>query len=233
MVEVRQRLQRVVERVELRVQPDLPPRGQDVTLHGQATSFEGRTFRFSSVDGQLMMIDSSRVSENEHRLLASGQPVTVVGSRAQGDTIVAQRVTRDEGRARRPLQDIDPGAKNLQTLQGRVQSASGDTVQMRTEDGKNVTLDITAVRDRIARQLQPGDRITVTGFYRYESRSMFSVRSLREDGAAAASPRTDRRDRRDRPQSKDDCKDGGWQKFDNPSFKNQGDCVSWVNQQDK
>ena len=30
------------------------------------------------------------------------------------------------------------------------------------------------------------------------------------------------------PTSKDQCKNGGWQDFDNPSFKNQGDCVSYV-----
>lgn len=30
------------------------------------------------------------------------------------------------------------------------------------------------------------------------------------------------------PTSKDQCKDGGWQTFNNPSFKNQGDCVSYV-----
>ncbi len=30
------------------------------------------------------------------------------------------------------------------------------------------------------------------------------------------------------PTSKDDCKNGGWQSFNNPSFKNQGDCVSYV-----
>jgi hypothetical protein len=31
------------------------------------------------------------------------------------------------------------------------------------------------------------------------------------------------------PQSKDDCKNGGWQTFNNPAFGNQGDCVNWVN----
>jgi hypothetical protein len=34
-----------------------------------------------------------------------------------------------------------------------------------------------------------------------------------------------------RPSSKDDCKDGGWQDFDDPAFKNQGDCVSFANAQ--
>jgi hypothetical protein len=32
-----------------------------------------------------------------------------------------------------------------------------------------------------------------------------------------------------RPTSKDDCKNGGWQAFTNPTFKNQGDCISFVN----
>jgi hypothetical protein len=31
------------------------------------------------------------------------------------------------------------------------------------------------------------------------------------------------------PTSKDQCKAGGWQQFDNPHFKNQGDCVQFVN----
>lgn len=30
------------------------------------------------------------------------------------------------------------------------------------------------------------------------------------------------------PTHKDDCKDGGWATFNNPSFSNQGRCVSWV-----
>jgi hypothetical protein len=32
-----------------------------------------------------------------------------------------------------------------------------------------------------------------------------------------------------RPTSKDDCKDGGWETFNDPAFKNQGDCVSFAN----
>jgi hypothetical protein len=30
------------------------------------------------------------------------------------------------------------------------------------------------------------------------------------------------------PLSKDECKDGGWQRFNNPTFRNQGECVSHV-----
>jgi hypothetical protein len=31
------------------------------------------------------------------------------------------------------------------------------------------------------------------------------------------------------PTNKDQCKDDGWMSFSNPSFKNQGECVSWTN----
>ena len=31
------------------------------------------------------------------------------------------------------------------------------------------------------------------------------------------------------PESKDDCKDGGWQQYTNPSFRNQGQCIQFVN----
>jgi len=34
------------------------------------------------------------------------------------------------------------------------------------------------------------------------------------------------------PTDKDQCKNGGWQTFNNPSFKNQGQCVSYVNHHD-
>jgi hypothetical protein len=35
------------------------------------------------------------------------------------------------------------------------------------------------------------------------------------------------------PTSKDQCKNGGWKIFNNPTFKNQGDCVSYVASKNK
>jgi hypothetical protein len=34
------------------------------------------------------------------------------------------------------------------------------------------------------------------------------------------------------PATKDECKNDGWMTFNDPAFKNQGECVSWVNQRD-
>lgn len=33
-----------------------------------------------------------------------------------------------------------------------------------------------------------------------------------------------------RPTSKDDCKNGGWMTFNDPTFKNQGECIKYVNE---
>ena len=33
------------------------------------------------------------------------------------------------------------------------------------------------------------------------------------------------------PGAASECKNGGWKRFTNPSFKNQGECVSFVEQQ--
>jgi hypothetical protein len=33
----------------------------------------------------------------------------------------------------------------------------------------------------------------------------------------------------ERPTNKDQCKNNGWQTFTNPTFKNQGDCIQFVN----
>lgn len=35
------------------------------------------------------------------------------------------------------------------------------------------------------------------------------------------------------PETKEDCKNGGWQQFSDPPFKNQGDCVSYVATRDR
>jgi YVTN family beta-propeller protein len=35
------------------------------------------------------------------------------------------------------------------------------------------------------------------------------------------------------PTNKDECKDGGWQTFTNPTFKNQGQCIKFVNHMDQ
>ena len=31
------------------------------------------------------------------------------------------------------------------------------------------------------------------------------------------------------PANKDECKNGGWMQFEDPTFRNQGQCISYVN----
>jgi len=206
----------------------LAPRGQSVTLQGQASSFEGRSVRFTTNTGLHVMIDTSKVDDEQHRILVSNAPVKIVGVRGEGDTIIARQITRDTAAGRAAPGSLADEQKAT-TVHGKVVSVSGDELKMRTDDGRNLTLDITAVREENVRKLKPGDTFTASGFYRENDRSQFSVRSLREDAPSAASPRTTDTPH---PMSVDDCKQG-WSRYKNPGFKNLGDCVSYVNQNKK
>jgi hypothetical protein len=166
----------------------LPAKGKAVTLEGQAGSFEGRSVRFTTSTGMHVMIDTSKVNDDQHRLLVSSAPVKVVGVRGDGDTIIARQITREDASARAAKGSMADETKAT-TVRGKVVSLSGDTLKARTNDGRNLTLDITAVRDGVVRQLKPGDGFSAVGFYRGDDRSQFSVRSLKED-APAASPKT-------------------------------------------
>jgi hypothetical protein len=206
-------------------QTTLPGRGQPVTLEGQASSFEGRTVRFTTNTGMKVMIDTSKVDDEQHRILVSNAPVKIAGVRGEGDTIIARQITRDDARGR-----AAPGSmadeQKATTVHGKVVSVSGDELKMRTDDGRNLRLDITAVREENVRKLKPGDAFTASGFYRGDDRSQFSVRSLREDAPGTASPRTTDTPH---PMSVDDCKQG-WSRYKNPGFMNLADCTNYVNQ---
>jgi hypothetical protein len=165
----------------------LPPKGKDVTLVGQAGSFEGRSVRFTSKDGLRVMIDTSKVNDDQHRILVSGAPVKVVGVRGDSDTIIARSITRDNAGASAPKGSVADEAKAT-TVRGKVLSVSGDTLKAKLQNGRDVTLDITAVREGVVRNLKPGDTFIADGFYRGDDRSQFSVRTLRED-VPAASPK--------------------------------------------
>ena len=41
----------------------------------------------------------------------------------------------------------------------------------------------------------------------------------------------DKKEKDEKEKDKDDCKKEGWRKFTNPTFKNQGECVSYVERQ--
>ena len=90
------------------------------------------------------------------------------------------------------------------------------------------TLRVDLSRDDIdMRRLRRRERILVVGVTGLEP-GVFTARDVVLENWPAASPGYSYR-----PQSRDDCKNDGWRRFTHPTFRNQGDCVSFVNQWDR
>jgi hypothetical protein len=99
-------------------------------------------------------------------------------------------------------------------------------MRLKTDDGRMIKVNIDPVRDNVRERIRVGQRVNVIGVFtdRDANRNEITARTISVEDSPAASPSTNRR-----PRDADDCKDRGWQNYSNPSFKNQGDCVSYVN----
>ena len=130
-----------------------------------------------------------------------------------------------------------PTAAQSQVIEGVVQSVSGSTLTVKTDDGQTTVVDTDQINQQVMQVVAIGKKVTIVGdFAPQENRIKAKSIRTKDDGHGAASPPTGGKpghDDRDgtkgktsqRPASKDDCKDGGWQSY---GFKNQGQCVSSV-----
>ena len=107
-----------------------------------------------------------------------------------------------------------------------IETIHKDTLRLKADDGRMIRVNIDPVRDNPRERIKVGQRVVVVGTFtdRDGNRNEMTARNVRVEDSPAASPATSRR-----PRDADDCKDRGWQNYSNPSFKNQGDCVSYVN----
>jgi FtsP/CotA-like multicopper oxidase with cupredoxin domain len=153
----------------------------------------------------------------------------------------------DPSNAKDPAED-----KRGKSLRGHVEAKRDKEVVVRTDDGRRVTVNLTQVEQNIVNQIEVNQELTITGDLTNGQMIAQSVDisgvsaggqvGVGQAGGAqtpatdpgktgqdgAASPPTAAQ-----PSSVDDCKDDGWRQFGDPSFKNQGECVSWVNRQDR
>ena len=130
-----------------------------------------------------------------------------------------------------------PTAGQSQVIEGVVQSVSGSTFTVKTDDGRTTVVDTDQINQQVMQVVAIGKKVTIVGdFAPQENRIKAKSIRAKDDGHGAASPPTGGKPGRDdrdntgktssqRPASKDDCKDGGWQSY---GFKNQGQCVSSV-----
>jgi hypothetical protein len=102
-----------------------------------------------------------------------------------------------------------------------VYSVQGSTLIFRTDDGRNLTVDMSHLHGDVRPALIQRESITVVGVPGARANE-FVAHYIQHDPMPAAPPGANP------PQSQRDCRNGGWRNYGS-RFENQGLCIDWVN----
>jgi preprotein translocase subunit YajC len=193
----------------------------ETQIHGRIDTIHQDNLRLKTDDGRTIKVNIDPVRDRVRERFKVGDIVTVVGVFTDRDA------NRNEMTARTVVvrgQASDPVAGERH-VRGRIDTIHRDNMRLKTDDGRVIKVDIDSLVDTIRNRFKVGDRVTVVGVFKDPdgNRNEMTARTVLVDDSSAASPSTNR------PRNADDCKDRGWQNYNNPAFKNQGDCVSYVN----
>lgn len=196
----------------------------ETQIHGKVETIDKDNLRLRADDGRIIRVNIDPLRENVRDRVKVGQMVTVIGvftDRDANKNEMTARTVRVDG-----AQSSAPAAPSgEQQVRGIIDSIDKDNLRLRADDGRMIRVNIDPVRDNVRERIKVGQRVTVMGVYtdKDANKNVMTARTVRVDDNTSASPATNR------PRNADDCKDKGWSSYSNPSFKNQGDCVSYVN----
>jgi hypothetical protein len=190
-------------------------------ISGTVQSIHEDNLRLRTEDGRVVKVNIDPVREKIRERFKVGDRITVVGVFTDNDNDrneMKARTVRVDGQSSGSSGSGVPSGE--QHVRGTIETIHNDNMRLKV-DGRVIRVDIDPVRERVRERFKVGDRVTVVGTFVDGNR--MTARTVRVEDGAAASPATNR------PRNADDCKDRNWQNYNNPSFKNQGDCVSYVN----
>jgi hypothetical protein len=196
----------------------------EVQVAGTIDTIHQDNMRLKTDDGRIIRVNIDPVRDNVRERIKVGQRVTVVGVYTDKDANkneMTARTVRVDG-----AQSSAPAATSgEQQVRGTIETIDKDNLRLRVDDGRIIRVNIDPLRDNVRERIKVGQKVTVMGVYtdKDANKNEMTARTVRVDDAASASPATNR------PRNADDCKDRGWTNYNNPKFKNQGDCVSYVN----
>ena len=197
----------------------------ETQIHGRVETIHDDNMRLRTSDGRIIRVNIDPVRDRVRERFKVGDRVTVVGVFTDRDA------NRNEMTARTVRVDGDSSASATSSgearVRGTIDTIHHDNMRLKGDDGRMYKVNIDPVRDNVRERIRIGQRVNVIGTFtdRNGDRNEITARTISVEDSPAASPAGGR------PRNVDDCKDRGWQNYSNPSFKNQGDCVSYVNEQ--
>jgi preprotein translocase subunit YajC len=172
-------------------------------VHGSVVSVQGSTLTFKADDGRTLTVDMSKVNPAIQKALTPNEKATIVGfAGSQPNQFTAQFIQQDSSdpsRGGRIVGQTPAGTdESWQRIHGTINSVSGNTLSLKTDDGQTITVDLAQVDAGIRNSLKQGEGVTVIGFYRVDDKKnvdkkQVEARFVQKDSSAAApaaSPRT-------------------------------------------
>jgi RNase P/RNase MRP subunit p29 len=134
-------------------------------IHGRIEAVDGSNLRFRADDGRTLNVDMSNVGTEIRRALTQGERATVIGYQWLGpNRLRAEYIQQDSSRgAGSPAASAKAAGSGTPRISGRVGVIGGSTMDMRTNDGRTIVVDLSEVSPDLVKSLNPGDPITVNG----------------------------------------------------------------------
>jgi hypothetical protein len=197
----------------------------ETQIFGKVETIHEDNLRLRTNDGRIIRVNIDPVRENVRERVKVGQNVTVIGTFTGNRDVMTARTVRVESNSY--IAPGPPATSGEVQVRGIIDTIHNDNLRLKADDGRMIRVNIDPVRDNVRERIKVGQRVTVVGVYtdRDANPNVMTARTVRvDDNSPSASPGGT-----SRPRNADDCKDKGWSNYRNPSFKNQGDCVSYVN----
>jgi hypothetical protein len=139
---------------------DRPQGGWDRTS-GTVQSINGNEVVIREDGGRQVTVNVSQANARLRDGLKVGDRLSVMGVATRSNYIEARAIReRRNGDNAGRGQDKDDGWVRIH---GRVDSLQGDTMRLRADDGRNVTVELGSVSQAVRQGLQQGESVTVIG----------------------------------------------------------------------
>ena len=160
-------------------------------IHGKVQSVSGNTVTVKADDGRVLAVDAAQVSADIRGALAPDAGVTLIGKAGtQPNQFTAQYIQQDASdplRGGTVVGQPPPAVtdRSWQRVHGTVQSVSGNTVTVKTDDGRTLTAHAGEVSAEIRGSLAKDDGVTLIGFPGSRT-DHFDARYIQKDSATGA-----------------------------------------------
>lgn len=163
-------------------------------IHGRVEAVEGSTLRLRADDGRMLNVDMSNVGSEIRQALTRGERATVIGyewlgpNRLRAEYI--QQSSSDPSRGGRvgggaapprAAKSTAPADAGWQRIHGKVAVIGGNTMDLKTDDGRTLVVDLTEVSPEVVKSLSAGESVTAIGTLR--DRSRLDARYVQKDSS--------------------------------------------------